>query len=275
MNRRKDLLVSEQDQQRNWPRRVRAVLDRKVRTREGVVFVEGIRQVLAAGEGGFTFEAIFVDASRLRSEIAWEFVNERQAQGEPLIMMRPSEFERISTRDNPVGIAALVRWQPLTLPYLEPEAGGIYLATDNVRDPGNLGTLARTSDALGVAGLIVHRGTDPGHPTALRASLGSIFGIPVAAARNLNEFFHWANSNGIAVVATTAHAEQSISDAQLPIPAVILLGNEGEGLATETRQRCDLEVTIPMRGSATSLNVSVAGGILLYEFQRRLDGAAG
>lgn len=262
--------MSENQEERNWPRRVRALNDRKTRQQEGVIFLEGIRQVLAAGEHGLAFEAIFTDPSRLRSEIAWQFIDQRQALGDTVVTMRPADFERISSRDNPIGIAAIAKWSPITLPYLEAVNDGVYLATDDVRDPGNLGTLARSADALGAAGLIIHRGTEPSHPTALRASLGSMFAVPVATARSLNELFHWANSNGVAVIGTSAHAQHSLAQIALPTPAIILLGNEGEGLGPETLDRCDLQTTISMSGEATSLNVAVAGGILLYEFQRRL-----
>lgn len=263
--------VSESQDQRNWPRRVRALNDRQTRQQEGVIFLEGIRQVLAAGEHGLAFEAIFTDPTRLRSEVAWQFIDQRQAIGDNVVTMRPADFERISSRDNPIGIAAIAKWSPITLPRLEAVNDGIYLATDEVRDPGNLGTLARSADALGAAGLIIHSGTEPSHPTALRASLGSLFALPVATARSLNELFHWANSNSVAVIGTSAHAPFDVSQTALPSPAIFLLGNEGEGLDAETLDRCDLQITIPMSGEATSLNVAVSGAILLYEYQRRLS----
>lgn len=258
-------------QERNWARRARALRDRKTRLEDGVTYVEGIRQVIAAAEGGHGFEAILVDPTRLRSEVAWDFISRQQAVDVPVAQLKPADFERISSRDNPVGLAAIVKWQPADLRTAEPRPDGLYLAIDDVRDPGNLGTLIRTADSLGADGVIIHAGTDPGHPTAVRASLGTLFRLPIYSAPTLNELFYWTSSNGIAVVGTTAKGSQALWDAPVPVPVVVLVGNEGEGLSEETIERCDVRVAIPMSGTASSLNVSVAAGIILYELRRRLS----
>ncbi|CAN5833634.1 RNA methyltransferase [soil metagenome] len=255
---------------RNWPRRVRALGDRKTRQDEGVVFVEGIRQVIDAIDGRFDFEAILVDPSHLTSERAWQAIDEAVQQGVEVAQLSPVEFERISSRDNPVGLAATIRWRPEDLRFIDPWASGVYLATDDVRDPGNLGTIIRTADALGAAGVIVHGGTDPGHPAALRSSLGSAFRTPVHTTPTLNELFYWSQSNGIAVYGTSAHGDLELAEAVIPVPVILLLGNEALGLSDATLDRCDGLLCIPMAGSASSLNVAVAAGILLYELQRRL-----
>ena len=261
--------------QRNWPRRVRALHDRKTRQAEGVVFVEGIRQVLDAYEAGHQFEALLVDPSRLKSERAWQVIDEAGRGGVKVAQLSRVEFERLSSRDNPVGLAATVRWRPEDLRYADAQPEGIYLATDDVRDPGNLGTIIRTADGLGAAGVIVHSGTDPGHPTALRSSLGSAFRVPVHTVPTLNELFYWAQSNGVAVLGSSVHAPDDLHEAAIPVPAILLLGNEAVGLAEETLDRCDGQLRIPMSGSASSLNVAVAAGILLYEVRRRLNPVGG
>jgi len=153
--------------QRNWPRRVRALNDRRTRLEEGVIFVEGIRHVIDAVDAGFEIEALLVDPTRLRSERAWMMLDAAGQRGVEIVQLNPEEFTRLSSRDNPVGLAATVRWQPQDLRLTEPDLRYAYLATDDVRDPGNLGTIMRTVDALGAAGLIVHSGTDPGHPSAI------------------------------------------------------------------------------------------------------------
>ncbi len=261
--------------QRNWPRRVRALQDRRTRQSEGVVFVEGIRHVIDAVDAGLHVEAILVDPSRLRSARAWEMLDAAGQQGVEIVQLSPDDFARLSNRDNPVGLAATVHWRLEDLRFIDADPAGVYLATDNVRDPGNLGTIIRAADALGATALIVHKGTDPGHPTALRASLGSAFRLPIHTVETLNELFYWAQSNGVAVYGTSARAEAELPDAPLNVPAVLLLGNEGDGLAEETRDLCDGLLRIPMGGAASSLNVAVAAGILLYELQRRLSPSAG
>jgi RNA methyltransferase, TrmH family len=240
-----------------------------VRERDGACFVEGVRQVISAIESGSEVEALLVDPARLRSERGWLAIADARARGSEYVELKQHEFERISSRDNPVGIAAVVRFRSLMPDDLPPEKDGLYLVADDIRDPGNLGTLVRTVDAAGGAALIVHSGTDPWHPGALRAALGSTFMIPIAVATSLDAVFGWAAAGNIRTLATSAKADASIWEEPVGLPAAVLVGNEGEGLAPETVARCSQRVRIPMFGTATSLNVSVAAGIMLYEIRRR------
>jgi TrmH family RNA methyltransferase len=254
---------------------VRALHDRKTRQQEGVVFVEGIRPVLDAYEAGLQIEALLVDPSRLKSERAWQVIDEAGRRGVEVAQLSRVDYERLSSRDNPAGLAATVRWRPEDLRFIDAQPEGVYLATDDVRDPGNLGTIIRTADALGAAGVIVHSGTDPGHPTALRSSLGSAFHVPVHTVPTLNELFYWAQSNGVSVLGSSARKADDLRTSAIPIPAILLLGNEALGLSDETLDRCDGRLRIEMSGTATSLNVAVAAGILLYEIRRRLEPPGG
>ncbi len=257
---------------RRWLERVRALRDRATREREGVCYVEGIRQVLSAQEGGHALEAVLVDPARLKSEVAWQAVASARAGGAEYVALTTREFERISSRDNPVGIAAIVRWSVDQLESLAPVADGLYLVADDIRDPGNLGTLIRTLDAAGGQAVIVHDGTDPTHPNALRASLGTTFRVPVYRAGSHAVLFDWVARYGVTTIATSAKAEHRLWEMPVRLPAAVLVGNEGHGLAAETIAGCDVRVAIPMLGTATSLNVSVAAGIVLYEVRRRVTG---
>lgn len=250
-------------------RRVRALRDRATREREGRVFVEGIRQVLAAEEGGHPLEAVLVDPSRLRSAYGWEMIDRIQHTGVPIVMLGPDEFESISSRDNPVGLAAIVQWQPVPLARARVEPDDLWLLVDDIRDPGNLGTLIRTADALGAAGVVVHRGVDIAHPSVTRASLGTLFRTRLHLATSLDQLFEWTARQGVTTVATSARAEEPLGQAATKRPLGVLFGSEGEGLDAETIARCDLAVRIPMHGTASSLNVSVAAGIVLYALRRR------
>lgn len=256
---------------RKWLERVRALGDRATREREGACYVEGIRQALSALEGGHGLEAVFVDPSRLKSEIAWEAVATARAGGAEYVELTTREFERISSRDNPVGIAAIVRWSVGALDELAAEPDGLYLIADDVRDPGNLGTLIRTLDAAGGQAVIVHAGTDPSHLNALRASLGTTFRVPVFRAASHEVLFEWTARHGVTTIATSAKAEHGLWEMPVRFPAAVLVGNEGDGLAAETVEHCDLRLAIPMLGTATSLNVSVAAGVVLYEVRRRSE----
>ena len=254
---------------RRWVERARALQrDRHARETEGACFVEGIRPTLSAIEAGHPLEAVLVDPSRLRSEVAWEAVARARDAGAEYVALKPADFERVSSRENPVGIGAIVRWRPQPIDALIPRADGLCLVADDVRDPGNLGTLARTLDAAGGQALIVYAGTDPGHPGALRASLGTSFHVPTYSATSLDDVFAWAGRHHVTTLATSAKADADLWDLSLQLPVAVFVGNEGEGLAPETIARADKRLRIPMLGTATSLNVSVAAGIILYEIRR-------
>lgn len=254
---------------RHWARRIRSLRDATEREREGVCYVEGIRQVLAAHEGGRPLEAVLIEPRRLRSTVAWRAVSEMRSTGIKVVELTAGEFERISSRDNPAGIAAIVQWKPCALTDLPLVDRALCLITDGVGDAGNLGTLIRSADSLGASAVVVHGGVDPAHPNALRASLGTAFRLPVAKAHSLAEVFDWARQRKIATVATSARATQAVWQADLSGPLALIVGSEGEGLSQETIDMCDHAVLIPMAGSATSLNVGVAAGIILYEIQRQ------
>lgn len=254
---------------RRWLARAREVRDRDVRLRDGICYVEGIRQVLSALETGHRLEALFVDPGRLRSEVARKAIERCASQIESQVTLSAAEFERMSSRENPVGIAAIVRWSPGSLDALTPRRDGLYLIADDVRDPGNLGTLIRTTDAAGGSALIVRGGVDPGHPNVMRASLGTTFELPIVAATSIDDVFAWTGLHGVQTIATSAGATRDLWSITPAFPVAILVGNEGTGLPRETAERCDDLVSIPMFGTATSLNVSVAAGIVLFELARR------
>jgi TrmH family RNA methyltransferase len=161
------------------------------------------------------------------------------------------------------------------LEELAPAPDGLYLVADDVRDPGNLGTLIRTLDAAGGQAVVVHAGTDPTHSNALRASLGTTFRVPVYRAATLDVLFAWSARHGVTTLATSAKADHALWEMPVQLPIAVLVGNEGEGLAAETVARCDTRVAIPMLGTATSLNVSVAAGVVLYEVRRQVSEASG
>lgn len=254
---------------KQWIERARRLQrDRAARERAGACVVEGIRQVVSAIEGGCPIDAVLVDPARLRSDVAWAAVADAQARGAAYVELKPTEFERVSTRDHPVGLAVIVRWAPRSIEELKVSPDGLYLVADDVRDPGNLGTLLRTLDAAGGAALITHAGTDTAHPTALRAALGTTFLLPTHVAPSLDAAFNWAARSGVTTLATSAHATPLLWELRPRFPLAVFVGNEGEGLAAETIARCDMQVGIPMFGSATSLNVSVAAGVILFEARR-------
>jgi TrmH family RNA methyltransferase len=179
-------------------------------------------------------------------------------------------FSAISGRDNPVGLGAVIqqRWTPLK--EIAAGADDIVVALFETSEPGNLGTILRTMDAVGADGMVLVGDTvDPFHPSAVKASMGAIFSVKLAQAPDSAALFRWANDSGLQSVATSAKADDLYSEARYELPALLLMGNEGRGLPGSVIAASTLAVTIPMSGRASSLNLAVAAGLLLYEIRRR------
>jgi TrmH family RNA methyltransferase len=184
-------------------------------------------------------------------------------------------FTRIADRDAPSGLAAIVRARPRPLAGLTVAAGSLFVALHETGNPGNLGTIIRTASAAGAAGVIlIGPTTDPYDPAAVKASMGALFDVPVARAATAQEFLDWAAGQGVTVAAASARGDGSCWDVEFPLPLAILLGSEGNGLPAALLDRIGqagggLHVRIPMVGTAESLNLAVAAGILLYEVRHR------
>jgi RNA methyltransferase, TrmH family len=251
-------------------RRVRALADRKHRRRQAAYVVQGIQPVWQAVEAGAPVEVLIVAPDLLRHPGAAAMVAAQEAAGVRVARLSAELFGRIADRDGPAGLAAIVRSAPVTLADLVVAADSLYAAIHSAGNPGNVGTTIRTASAAGAAGVIlIGPSADPYDPVAVKASMGALFTVPVVAAPSAVEFLDWAGRSGVTVAATSAHGSVSCWDAELPLPLAVLLGSEGEGLPADVIAAADLRVTIPMTGTAESLNLAVAAGILLYEVRRR------
>ena len=256
-------------------KRIRRLQQKKYRRQEEAFFVEGIRAVLMALERRAPVETVVYAPELLTSEIAWEAIARWQAAGGEATMISGDLFHTISERDNPVGLGAVVATRLHSLAALTASEGDIFVALDDISDPGNLGTIVRTLDGMGGAGLIlVGQTTDPFHPTAVRASMGALFTVPVAEVGDMDEVWKWAQANSAQTIATSAHADELFWAADYRFPVLLLLGSEGEGLPPAVLERADLSVSIPMHGASSSLNLAVAAGLLLYELRRAAGGRA-
>ena len=179
-------------------------------------------------------------------------------------------FRRISQRNNPDGVAAICTIRHCSLDEYRPIDGEIVVALDRVSDPGNLGTILRTLDAAGDTSVIlVGKSTDPYHPRTVRASRGTIFTVPTLRAENVSDVAAWAKRYDRTLVATSAHATRPYWDCELVSPIVVLFGNEHAGLSPEDIGFAELSAVIPMSGAASSLNLGIAIGLLVYEIKRQ------
>ncbi len=246
-------------------KRARALHQRKVRQETGLFLVEGIHHVGAAIEAGWTIDTLLYAPDLLTSEYAHKLVREQSILGIRCVPVAMDVFASLADKDNPQGILALFqqkRWAMEDLDVSQFEWGVAILSP---QDPGNLGSILRTIDAVGADGLIeLDGGVDPYHPSAVRASMGALFSKPVIHA-SFDAFISWVRLNGYRVLAASAHAQVDYRSLRgQNHKAILLLGSEQKGLSSEQMAACDKAVSIPMQGKVSSLNLAVAAGILLY-----------
>jgi TrmH family RNA methyltransferase len=190
------------------------------------------------------------------------------------IAVSPEVFNSIADKENPQGILAVVRQPRLELASLGPHNFPWGVALVAPQDPGNVGAVLRTVDGVGAGGLLLlEDSVDPTHPSAVRASMGAIFWLPVVTA-SFAEFIVWVKAHSYHIYGTSAHSTLDYDQIQAYMkPCILLMGSEREGLSSEQRDMINLTggqiLRIPMRGKVTSLNLAVATGIMLYEMMRK------
>jgi len=242
----------------------RSLRNRKNRDENKLFLVEGIHNVGAAIEAGWKIQSILYSSELLKSTFANQLIEQQLSAGN-CYSISSQLFDSISEKDNPQGLLAIIHQQDIKLDELDPLSIRWGVAALSPQDPGNVGTLLRTIDSAGADGLfLLDGGVDPYHPAGVRASMGSLFFKPVISA-SFHGFTKWAETHHYTLVGTSAHAKQDYHVlSTLPRPVILLLGNEQKGMDPEQMQVCDLVVSLPMHGHASSLNISVAAGILLY-----------
>ena len=249
-------------------KRIRKLEQKKFRIKEDCGFVEGLRGVLTAAEYAPNLIERVVVAPELLDPSQGEMRLRELVSSEHIVELSAPVFRSISSRENPVGVGAIVRSPLTTLQALESNpVGRLYIILDRVGDPGNLGTIIRTADAAGAAGIILTgSGVDVMHPSALKASLGTVFTTAICWA-TAQDLAVWQVSNKVTLVGTSAKAETHFQKYNPAGPTGLLLGNERLGLSEELTQMADEVITIPMAGQASSLNLAVAAGILMFQFK--------
>ncbi|MBI3506990.1 MAG: RNA methyltransferase [Proteobacteria bacterium] len=243
---------------------IRALHMRKVRAETGRFVAEGARTVREALDHGVVPEMLAYRADQ-RDQPAVAGV--RRAAGEAgavLLEVSASVLEKISQRDNPQSVIGVFRQKLLPLSALDPSKAAIWLALEGVKDPGNLGTCVRTADAVGAGGVVLIGTTcDPFSSEAVRATMGSIFAVPLYVAETAEAVAFVRGWPGTCV-GTALQTETDYRSLAYKAPTLIVNGTEQSGLTDEMRAACGHLVRLPMRGRADSLNLSVAAGIMLY-----------
>ena len=251
-------------------KRIKRIRQKKYRERENAYFIEGLRVVMSAVETGAPVEVLVYSPELLGSAIAWQMITEQQSAGIRCVELSAAVFGSISDRDNPVGLGAIVscRWTALDELIVHP--ANVFVALVQVAEPGNLGAVLRSMDATGAAALIlVGPGVDPFHPTAVKASMGALYSVPIARVDDVNRLMDFSLAHGLQATATTAKGERLLWKVQYRRPALLIMGSERHGLSSQVLAMADQVVSIPMAGSASSLNLAVATGVMLYELARQ------
>jgi RNA methyltransferase, TrmH family len=244
-------------------KQVQALRQRKSRSEAGLFIVEGVHPVGDAVEAGWDVESILYAPDTLKSNFARNLISRVSINSQAVSAQL---MESLSDKDNPQGILAVVRQKKIKLDDLVSVHSGVAIITP--QDPGNVGTILRTLDAVkGDALFLLDGGVDPYHPTSVRASMGAIFWTPVIQT-DFIEFVEWARKDGIRLIGTSAHAEMDYRKIDNEPPWIILIGSEQKGLLSEHINACDVVVSLPMYGRASSLNLAVAAGIILYQMIR-------
>ena len=252
-------------------KKVRKLRQRKYRDKHQAFFVEGIQPVTQAIEhAGGDIETFLVSPEVLGDHPVRELVAKQSARGTETIEVSAEAFASISNRDDPSGLGAIVTTAPAELSSLRVEDDSLFVALDEVGNPGNLRAIVRTLDAVRGGGMILMgTATDPYHPTAVKASMGTIFALPICRVVGFEELQAWAKAGGVTLITTSAKATTEHWTTDFPLPAVVVLGSEGRGLPPDVLSAGDLAVRIPIEGSASSLNLAIAASVLLYEVQRQ------
>jgi TrmH family RNA methyltransferase len=245
-------------------RHLRSLRTPDVRQQTGTCYIEGARIIVQAINAQTPLVVGVVAPELAVHPHAREAVRALKDGGIPLVELSASDFARISFKEQRHGVGAVMKTQIMSIDQLKAVSAN-WVALGGLGNPGNLGAIMRTCDAVGAAGLILlDQTTDPYHPAALRASMGAIFAQRLVRA-SFVELLEWAKLAGYAVVGTAPDASHSYRAFRYPQPCVLLVGSERTGLSRDQAAACDALVRIPMVGTSDSLNVAVAASVVLYE----------
>jgi TrmH family RNA methyltransferase len=243
---------------------VRALHMRKAREESGLFLAEGLKIVTEAVELGHAPKILMFSQDAREHPLLQRAARATEAAGGEAIEVTRDILEKVSRRENPQTVVGVFPQSYAELDSLEPQSALCWVALQQVRDPGNLGTVVRTADAAGCGGVIlIGDCCDPYSVEAVRATMGSIFAVKIARC-SVGDFLAWRREWPGSVVGTLLTATEDYRAADYRKPSLVLMGNEQQGLPPELAAACDVAVKIPMRGRADSLNLSVATGIMIY-----------
>ena len=243
-------------------KKIRSLAQRKYREETGLFITEGLRHALEAAEAGWKFETLVIEDGAKSKDL----VKKLLGLADCLVLEVPSDImESITKRDNAQNVIAVLKQQWTDISSVK---DSLWVALEEIRDPGNLGTIMRTADAVGAKGIILIENTcDPYSLEAIRASMGSFPHVRMVRCTR-DEFAEWTTKSGFQIIGTHLKTDHDYRTVKYKTPLILLMGNEQAGLTDALVKTCTQLVKIPMQGKADSLNVSVATAIMLYEINR-------
>ena len=250
---------------------LRALREKKHRKAAGKFLAEGLRLLTDARECGHLPEMLVLATSRDPHPLLAGLEAAVAAAGGEVIETSPDILSKITGKDNPQAVAGVFAEFDTSLASLDRSRADIWLVAQALRDPGNLGTMLRTGDAIGAGGLIlIDDCADPFSVEAVRASMGAVFTQRIARA-DWSGFESWLRGGAGQLVAASLREAQPYRGAPYAAPCFVMVGNESRGLPEQYEMACDLRVTMPMKGRADSLNAAVAAAVLGYEVLAELE----
>ncbi len=246
--------------------------NRNQRDEQRKLVIEGYRPILRATENGVSMDEIYYCPAFFLGSNEMDLVRRVEQSGAQSVEVAETVFAKMAYRDRPEGLLAIAPQVERTLADLPADPKGLYLVAEAIEKPGNLGTILRSADAAGATALIVcDRCTDIYNPNVVRASIGTLFTVPVVEAGS-QATLAWCRELGLKVLAASPHASECYTDVDMAQGVAIVVGTEQYGLSDKWMEQADMQVSIPMLGQADSLNVASSVTLLLYEAvrQRRL-----
>jgi len=246
-------------------KRLRSLRDKKARREEGLFLAEGLRIIAEARDSGRLPEIVMFSAEGAKHPLAAEIIAATEATGGDAVETTPDILSKTSGKDNPQMLLGAYKQPSTELAAIDRNAAPIWFVAQSLRDPGNIGTILRTGDAIGAGGLIlIDDSADPHSVEAVRASMGATFTQQVAKAR-WEEFLPWLRSDPGQLVGTSLNTDHDYLAVDYTAPCFLLIGNEQQGLPPAYEAACDVLVKIPMAGRADSLNAAIAAAVMGFQ----------
>jgi len=258
-------------------KRVRNLREKRHRREEGLFLAEGLRILTEARESGRIPDYLFFARDSAGHALVRALIADVEAAGGEAIETVPDILSKLSGKDNPQAVVGVFPEFAASLESLDRTSADIWLVAERLRDPGNLGTILRTGDAVGAGGLIlIGECVDPFSVEAVRASMGALFTVPIVQA-GWPDFLAWLRAGPGQLVGLSLDTDTDYRAATYQAPTFLLTGNEAQGMPADYAAACDLLVKIPMLGKADSLNAAVATAVMAYEVlaQRQAEPSRG